>query len=158
MRGRFHPRDGQLYVCGLSAWATSQTLQEGGFYRIRATGRPSFMPIRWNVLKDGLELTFSDPLDVSALRDVTRFTLKTWSLKRSPNYGSPRIGQNTVPIANVEVTNEGNTVRLHIPDMAPAAGFELHGRLRSASGHEFERLIHGTLHAGPPGKVPAELK
>ena len=33
MRGRFHPRDGQLYGCGMFAWAGNQS-QPGGFYRV----------------------------------------------------------------------------------------------------------------------------
>ena len=44
MRGRFHPGDGQLYTCGLFAWAGDRT-QPGGFYRVRATGKPMFLPI-----------------------------------------------------------------------------------------------------------------
>jgi hypothetical protein len=150
MRGRFHPGDGQLYVCGLSAWATSQTLQEGGVYRIRATGKPPHLPVEWRVLNRGLELTFSDPLDAAAMREVKRFTLKSWGLKRSAKYGSPRIDERTLDVARVELTNDGRTVRLQIPDLAPSAGFELNCRLRSADGHEFERLIHGTVHAMAP--------
>ena len=38
MRGRFHPADGQLYCCGMFAWAGNQT-QPGGFYRVRYTGK-----------------------------------------------------------------------------------------------------------------------
>ena len=45
MRGRFHPRDGQLYACGMFAWAGSAT-QPGGLYRIRATGQPMHLPTR----------------------------------------------------------------------------------------------------------------
>ncbi len=38
MRGRFHPVSGQLYCCGMFAWAGDQT-QPGGFYRVRYTGK-----------------------------------------------------------------------------------------------------------------------
>ena len=44
MRGRFHPANGQLYTCGLYGWAGDQT-QPGGFYRLRATGKPMFLPV-----------------------------------------------------------------------------------------------------------------
>ncbi len=40
MRGRFHPTDGQLYTCGMFAWAGNRT-QPGGFYRVRYTGKPA---------------------------------------------------------------------------------------------------------------------
>ena len=36
---RFHPTDGQLYVCGMFAWAGNQQAP-GGLYRIRSTGKP----------------------------------------------------------------------------------------------------------------------
>ena len=44
MRGRFHPSNGQFYACGLFAWAGDRT-QPGGFYRLRATGKPMFVPV-----------------------------------------------------------------------------------------------------------------
>ena len=44
MRGRFHPVDGQLYLCGMFAWAGSRT-QPGGFYRLRYTGKPVHLPV-----------------------------------------------------------------------------------------------------------------
>ena len=43
MRGRFHPHDGQLYACGMFAWAGNAT-QPGGLYRIRYTGRAMHCP------------------------------------------------------------------------------------------------------------------
>ena len=42
MRGRFNPKDGQLYALGMSAWATNQMIQVGGFYRIRYTDKPIY--------------------------------------------------------------------------------------------------------------------
>ena len=44
MRGRFHPGSGQLYCCGMFAWAGDQT-QPGGFYCVRYTGKPVHLPI-----------------------------------------------------------------------------------------------------------------
>ena len=37
MRGRFNPRNGQFYGCGMFAWGGNQ-MQPGGFYRVRYTG------------------------------------------------------------------------------------------------------------------------
>ncbi|HTL17170.1 MAG TPA: DUF6797 domain-containing protein, partial [Patescibacteria group bacterium] len=44
MRGRFHPGNGQLYVCGLVGWASNQQ-QDGGFFRVRYTGKAAYLPI-----------------------------------------------------------------------------------------------------------------
>ena len=53
MRGRFHPDDGQLYACGMFAWAGNQTAP-GGFYRVRATGKPMFLPTGLHATKNGV--------------------------------------------------------------------------------------------------------
>ena len=59
MRGRFHPKDGQLYACGMFAWAGNQTAP-GGFYRVRATGKPMFLPIGLHATRKGLKITFTE--------------------------------------------------------------------------------------------------
>ena len=87
MRGRFHPKDGQLYACGMFAWAGDQTAP-GGFYRIRATGKPMFLPTGLHATKKGLKITFTDPLDRASASDPSHYSVKTWSLKRTANYGS----------------------------------------------------------------------
>jgi glucose/arabinose dehydrogenase/cytochrome c5 len=48
MRGRFNPKDGQFYICGMSGWSTSQMIQVGGVYRARYTEKPLNLPIKMN--------------------------------------------------------------------------------------------------------------
>ncbi len=67
MRGRFHPTDGQLYACGMFAWAGNQTAP-GGFYRVRYTGKPADLPVGLKAKAGGVELTFTDPLDADERR------------------------------------------------------------------------------------------
>ena len=62
MRGRFHPKDGQLYTSGMFAWAGNKR-QDGGLYRIRATGKEANLPTGLRAVKDGIILSFTDPLD-----------------------------------------------------------------------------------------------
>ncbi len=87
MRGRFHPTDGQLYCCGMFAWAGNQT-QPGGFYRVRYTGKPVYLPIGLQATKSGMTITFSGALDPKTAGDPKNYAVKTWSLKRSEQYGS----------------------------------------------------------------------
>lgn len=149
MRGRVHPGDGQLYLCGLSAWATSQTEQEGGFYRLRPTGRPAALPTAWHVVPGGIELTFSETLAADAVPDPARYVFKIWDLKRSASYGSPRINERVLPVTGAEVLADPRRIRLAIPDLAPATIFELTCRLRDAAGGEVVRVITGTVHRVP---------
>ena len=149
MRGRIHPNNGQLYVCGLSAWATSQTQQEGGFYRLRPTGQPALLPVRWHVIENGVELTFSDPPDNAAATDPARYAVKTWGLKRSANYGSPRLDEKSLAVASAALLADAHTVRLTIPSLAPTDCIEIVCRLKEANGAEAERVITGTIHRVP---------
>ena len=62
MRGRFHPRDGQLYVTGLEGWQTAAR-RDGCLQRLRYTGGPLRLPVALRVRDDGVRLTFTEPLD-----------------------------------------------------------------------------------------------
>ncbi len=146
MRGRFHPDDGQLYACGLSAWATNQVLQEGGLYRVRYTGRPANLPISLQALEDGLRLRFSDPIDPEAARDPANFTIKTWALKRSRNYGSDRYDMRELVVSSCRLEEDGRTVRLRIPDIEPVWIMETEYRLRSSTGERVEGSLQHTIH------------
>lgn len=151
MRGRFHPRNGQLYVCGLSAWGSSQTQQEGGFYRLRPTGRPACLPVAWHIRPDGVELTFSEPPRRATATEAGRYTVKVWGLRRSANYGSPRLDEHALPVTHAEVLADPRTVRLTVPGLAPTLVVEIVCRLQDADGTEVERVITGSIHQVPGG-------
>ena len=149
MRGRVHPTNGQLYLAGLSAWATSQTEQEGGFYRLRPTGRPAALPTAWHVIHGGIELTFSEPLSIATAADATHYAVKVWDLKRSANYGSPRVNAHALTVTRAEVLADPRKIRLTIPKLAPAHVVEITCRLRDAGGAEVSRVLTGTIHRVP---------
>ncbi len=151
MRARFHPTNGQLYACGLSAWATSQTLQEGGFYRLRPTGKPAVVPVAWHVASGALELTFSEPLARTVTSDTTRFAVKVWDLKRSAAYGSPRLNERPLEITQAEPLVDACRLRLTIPALAATDMIEITCRLPDATGRDVERVIQGTVHRVPGG-------
>ena len=72
MRGRFHPIDGQLYCCGMFAWAGNQ-IKPGAFYRVRYTGKAVHLPIGLNATKTGMMITFSGALDPKAVSDPKNY-------------------------------------------------------------------------------------
>jgi hypothetical protein len=149
MRGRVHPTNGQLYLAGLSAWATSQTEQEGGFYRLRPTGQPAALPTAWHIIAGGIELTFSEPLTAASATDAERYVVKVWELKRSANYGSPRVNEHALAVTRAEVLADPRKLRLTLPNLAPATIIELTCRMQDATGTEVERVITGTIHRVP---------
>jgi putative heme-binding domain-containing protein len=145
MRGRFHPGNGQLYCCGMFAWAGNQT-QPGGFYRVRYTGRPVHVPIGLHAKKSGMVITFSDALDPQAAGDPKNYAVKTWSLKRSAQYGSKHYDEKPRAVTSASVSADGRTVTLAIADMGPTWGMEIRYRVRAGDGAPVEGVLHNTIH------------
>jgi putative heme-binding domain-containing protein len=145
MRGRFHPIDGQLYTCGMFAWAGNQQ-QPGGFYRIRATGEPIHLPVKLNATKRSMILTFADPLDEKSATDPESYRVKAWDLKRTANYGSKHYNERSLEVAGVNVSNGGRTVELLLPGIAPTWGMEIRYVVKGADGVEVDGVVHNTIH------------
>jgi putative heme-binding domain-containing protein len=145
MRGRFHPSDGQLYLCGMFAWAGSAT-QPGGMYRVRPTGQPIHLPVELHVRKSQLTLTFTEPLDPAAL-DTKAVQIKTWSLKRTANYGSKHYDEQPLEVRGAQLSTDGRTLTLDVPDLAPVWCMEIKYSLRSRTGQAVSGVLHNTIHA-----------
>lgn len=147
MRGRVNPADGQLYVGGMSAWATNQMLQVGGLYRIRYTGAPLHLPVALKALDSGIQLTFPEALEAGIARSPDRYTVKTWELKRTRRYGSKRHSTQTLAIDGIALSDDGKTVSIGLPDIAPTWIMEISYRLESADGDAFEGVVQNTIYA-----------
>jgi putative heme-binding domain-containing protein len=145
MRGRFHPKDGQFYCLGMYAWAGNQT-EPGGFYRIRATEKPMFLPVGLHATRKGMQITFTEPLDRVSASDPSRYSVNTWSLKRTVNYGSKHYDEKPARISAAALSNDGRTVFLTIPDVQPTWCMEIQYRLNGAAGEPFQGKIHNTIH------------
>ncbi len=145
MRGRFHPADGQLYCCGLFAWAGNQT-QPGGFYRVRYTGKAVHLPIGLNATKTGMKITFSGALDPKTASDPKSYAVQTWSLKRSAGYGSKHYDEKRANVTGAKVSADGKTVTLEIADMQPTWCMEIRYSLAGADGTTVKGVVHNTIH------------
>jgi hypothetical protein len=145
MRGRFHPTTGDLYTCGMAVWASNK-IQDGGIYRIRRTSSPMHLPIAWRTAPGTIVVTFSDPLDRAAAEDISHHRLKTWDLLRSEKYGSPHLNEDALAITQAKLAEDGCTLTLTIPALAPTRGLELQCTLTGGDGKSFTRRIHATIH------------
>jgi putative heme-binding domain-containing protein len=146
IRGRFHPDDGQLYVCGMFAWAGSQP-QPGGLYRIRYTGKPLHVPVELNALPQQLRIGFTEPIDRDAAEDPDSYDINVWSLKRTANYGSDHYDERRLRVTSAQLEANGKSVRLTIPDLAPTWCMSIRYRLASPEGERIDGVIHNTIHA-----------
>ncbi len=144
MRGRFHPHDGQLYLCGMFAWAGSATYP-GGLYRLRATGRPMYLPSGLQATKTGIVLTFTNPLDPQTVA-AQNVQIKTWSLKRTAGYGSKHYDEKSLEVRNAALSSDRKTVRLEVPEIQPTWGMEIRFEFGAEQGVPVRGVIHNTIH------------
>jgi hypothetical protein len=130
------------------SWAGSQT-QPGGFYRLRYTGRPVHLPIALNARRGGMSITFSEPLDASAASDPKNYVIKTWSLKRTANYGSDHYDEKPSRITGATLSADGRTVILQITNLKPTWCMEISYSIKAVSGAPVDGVIHNTVHRVP---------
>ena len=143
LRGRFNPADGQLYLSGMFAWGSNQQ-QNGGFYRLRYTGKPVHLPTELRAKQESVEMTFSGDLDPVSALDPNSYSVKVWDLKRSKNYGSEHYNERELDVTDARLS--GRQVRLTIPDLSPTWGMEIRYRVKSSDGRTVEGRIHNTIH------------
>lgn len=150
MRGRFHPGDGNLYVCGMAAWGTEQMHLPGGFYRVRATGRPAHLPVGLRAHRDGIAITFSDPIDATSLSAMEGqpppVQVRTWALKRSAQYGSKHYDEKELKVAAARLSGDSKTLTLTLPGIEPVWQMDIRYRLKGSHGEPVEGVLQNTIH------------
>jgi len=144
MRGRFSPADGQLYTCGLHAWAGNRTAP-GGFFRVRRTPHPLRLPLALHAAAGLLELTFSTPLAAGA-ENPESWQLRTWEIDRTQEYGSPHRDEQNRAIESAALSADGRTVALKVPEFTATRCYALSWQLTAADGSVVKGTLHGTLH------------
>jgi len=144
MRGRFSQHDGQLYACGMFAWAGNRQ-EPGGFFRVRYTGKPAYQPVALSTSPGTVTIVFSDPLDPKSVGDTSAWKIRAWDLKRTKNYGSEHFNQREWQVSKAELSEDGKSVILNVPDLAPTWGMSIEMKLRGANGEEVVRDIHNSI-------------
>jgi hypothetical protein len=150
MRGRFHPASGQLYTCGMFAWAGNQQ-QPGGFFRVRYTGKPLHVPVGLHARHDGVSITFTGKLDRETAKDPANYAVKIWSLKRTANYGSEHYNERILAVTAATLSADATTVKLQIPEISPTWCMEIKYSLTTCTGAPVRGRIHNTIHHLGPG-------
>lgn len=155
MRGRVNPKDGQVYLCGLRGWQTDGT-RDGGFYRLRYNGSPAHMPSQFHVKKDGIAITFTDPLDAEAAKDLANYSVEQWNYVYSGSYGSSDVspedpkkkGRDKVEVKAVTLRDGNKTIFLEMP-VKPVMQMRIKFALKAADGAPVNHEIYNTIHKVP---------
>ncbi|MCI0535891.1 MAG: SMP-30/gluconolactonase/LRE family protein [Verrucomicrobiales bacterium] len=156
IRARFNPSDGHLYLCGLSVWQTAG-VKPGGFYRVRYANKPFHLPVELKAKRDGIELTFSEPLDAAAAADAGNFHVEQWNHRWVDTYGSPdysvrdpdRKGRDAVEIRGLELSPDRRRVMLRTEPLQPVMQMRVTYNLQAADGTPLRHDIYNTVNRLP---------
>lgn len=157
-RGRFSPKDGQLYMTGLSVWQSS-AVKDGCFHRVRATGKVGTYPTGFTTKANGIELTFSNPLDAASAGDLQSWNVEQWNYEWTGDYGSAdfsaldpkKKGKDLVAITKATVSEDRKTVFLELADRVPVMQMRVRCDVKAADGSAVKHDTYATLN-----KLPAK--
>ena len=160
MRGRFNPKDGQLYVCGLNVWQSASKTglnRRGIFQRVRYTGKPVYLPKEVHVRAGRMEVTFTQPLDEKAAADPQNYSVEEWNYKWTQNYGSPDFkvsepevkGHDSVDIKSIKLSADRKTVSLELAELKPVMQMRIKYNITAADGTALQQEIFETINKVP---------
>jgi len=153
IRGRFNPKDGQLYVVGTKGWVSNAT-RDGSLQRVRYTGAKVHLPVEVHAVAGGLRLRFTEPLDREIAGDPDSWSAEMWNYKYAADYGSKEYsvanagveGHDAVEIKSAKLSDDGRSVFLALPALRPAMQVRVRYSLRSADGAPVKGEYDGTIH------------
>ncbi len=152
MRGRFSPRDGQLYVSGLKGWVSS-AVNDGCLQRVRYTGQPVLTPVAMKSYRNGIALTFSQPLNAKAVEDAARYRVQRWAYRYGAEYGSEEyrdvkkgvVGREDVEVLSATLHHDRKTLFLMVDQLQPSMQYALTGEVVDAQDRTATLALYPTI-------------
>jgi len=151
-RMAFSP-DGVLYI-GQTSWGVGEGLQ-----RLSWTGEMPVEILAVRLLDRGFALEFTVPMEAAAAARPASFPLRRFRYLYHGKYGSPRIDETPVAIAEARISPDARRVELTVPDLKPGFIYEFQlESLRAADGrllvnpsafYTANRLRSGERFTGP---------
>ena len=145
-RGKFNPRDGQLYVTGMAGWGT-YTADDGCFQRVRYNGEEPQLPVGFHVHENGIRVDFLQPVEQEQVVDPDSHFAQVWNYRYSGAYGSPEYssrqlglrGHDVLEVQSVSVLPGGKSLFLEIRNLQPVN--QLHLLVTTGDGQEHDLFM-----------------
>jgi hypothetical protein len=152
MRGTFNPHDGHLYVAGSTGWQTSAA-RDGSLQRVRRLAADVRTPVAWSAHRNGLKLTFAQPLDPAAAEDAGSYAIRQWNYRYAAQYGSKdysvvdpkKEGRDEVAVRSARLLSDGKSVFIETDELHPVMQMELKYNLQFTGGATAANPLYLTL-------------
>jgi hypothetical protein len=117
---------GAMFVGGTNRGWGSRGGRPFSLQRLDWTGRVPFEILTVHALRDGFELTFTQPVDPATASRADAYTIGTYTYIYQSSYGSPEVDHTTPSIVGVELSKDGRRVHLKIDKLQRGHVHELH--------------------------------
>jgi glucose/arabinose dehydrogenase/mono/diheme cytochrome c family protein len=150
LKGAVHPKDGSLYLCGMQIWG-ADAAKRSGLKRIRATGKPTTMPLEVKAHKEGLVLRFAEPLDEFSLAEPGALLVQQWNYKRAASYGSAHYrrdgspGHEFLPVVGSVLSPDKRSVFLRVDGLGPIMQLQVDWKVNFTNGQTAQNRAAMTI-------------
>jgi len=170
-KGAMRKKDGFPYFTGFNLWGSSSK-GISSLLRLRYTGKPDFLPVKFKAGRQGIILGFDVELDSEKVANIGNFQVKRYNYKRTPEYGSGHYrldgspGEEQLPVLATHLSEDKKCVLLVIPNMTPVEQMEVNYNISSIGQDTIKSIFPFTLHevnnlnlekAGFSGVEPGDL-
>ena len=142
--------DGSLVVGGLGAggnWGQNGKLRYG-LQKLDLNGNVPFDMKSMGATRDGFEITYTKPLSAATLEDLAPSTGRPVALRGHPQYGGPKLDEETSRSRAATACDDRRTVTAHVDGMKPDRVVHLRSPRPFAVRRRRDALEHrGLVHA-----------
>ncbi|MEM9588623.1 MAG: hypothetical protein AAGA03_15180, partial [Planctomycetota bacterium] len=117
--------DGAVYVGLTNRGWSSLGSASYGLQRLEWTGKTPFEIKEMRATRDGFELEFTEPVEVTSAQDVRSYSMASYTYLYHSSYGSDEIDTRSLAIRGADLLSDGRTVRLTVDGCRPLYVHEL---------------------------------
>ncbi len=150
-KGAMRKKDGYPYFTGFNLWGSS-SMGISSMLRLRYTGKPDLLPVRFKAGRQGIVLRFDVELDAEKVANIGNFQVKRYNYERTPEYGSGHYrldgspGEEHLPVLATHLSEDKKSVLLVIPNMTPVEQMEVNYNIRSNDQDTLKSVFPFTVH------------
>jgi hypothetical protein len=152
--------DGAIYTGGIGSegnWGQAGKLKYG-LQKLTVNGTNAFDIYSMHAVNGGFEMRYTQPLSDETAQDLaTKYEAEQWRYVPTPQYGGPKVDQETLEVTGATLSSDRKTVTLKVSGLKPGRVVYVHSPrpFASASGQElWSTEAWYTLNRLPDGTTP----
>jgi hypothetical protein len=114
--------DGAIYVGGLGAggnWGQEGKLQYG-LQKLTPNDNNTFDMKTMSATQNGFKIEYTRPLSTATIQNINRaYRVEQWRYAPTPQYGGPKVDEETLNVSAVKVSNDRKTVTITVDGLLP---------------------------------------